>query len=68
MMSWLMENWSVVLMLAATCLGALVAVLKVVAPMTHTEWDNRFLAVLSKLVTVLSGFVSPKVKTPDGPA
>lgn len=56
-----------VLMLAATCLGALVAVLKVVAPMTHTEWDNKALAALSKLVTVLSGFVTPRVKSPNEP-
>ena len=48
--------------LALTVLGALVAFLKVVAPLTPTEVDNRVLGVLAKLVGYLSGLVTPKMK------
>ena len=43
------------------CLGGVVALLKVVAPMTHTEWDNKILKFLSAVVSAGSSVVSPKV-------
>lgn len=46
---------------ALTGLGGLVVVLKVVAPMTHTEWDNRLLKYLSLAVEFLGRMVSPKL-------
>lgn len=47
---------------ALACLGGVVALLKVVAPMTHTEWDNRVLKFLSAVVSAASGVVTPKTK------
>lgn len=44
--------------------GALVALLKVVAPLTPTDVDNKIANVLSKLVAKLSGVVTPKLKDP----
>lgn len=67
MTDWIVSNWQGVLLIVSAGLGGLVAVLKVVAPMTHTEWDNRVLAALSKVVGVLAGFVTPKVKPPAEP-
>ncbi len=43
-------------------LGALVALLKVVAPLTPTDVDNKVLKGLSWVVSKLSGVVTPKVK------
>lgn len=46
---------------ALACLGGVVALLKVVAPMTNTEWDNKILKFLSAVVSAASGVVTPKV-------
>lgn len=63
-MSFIMENWSVLLVGLLTVLGGLVAILKVVAPKTNTEADNKLLAFLSRVVAVLSGLVTPKLPPP----
>jgi hypothetical protein len=60
-MSFLLENWSVLLVGLLTVLGGAVAILKVVAPRTNTEADNKILAFLSKVVEVMSGLVTPKL-------
>lgn len=43
-------------------LGALVAFLKVVAPLTPTDVDNKLLSGLSWIVDKLSGLVTPRLK------
>lgn len=64
-MTFILENWQTILLAILTILGGLVAILKPLAPMTHTDWDNKILKYLSAAVTFLSKFVTPKVKAPE---
>lgn len=62
MMSFVLENWQTLLVALLAFLGGLVALLKVVAPMTPTEVDNKVLDKLVKVVAFLSNLVTPKLK------
>lgn len=62
MISYIVENWPMLLTVVLSVLGGLVMILKAVAPLTPTEVDNKVLAFLSKVVVFLSGVVTPKLK------
>ncbi len=64
MVDFFLSNWQMILFTALSCLGGLVVILKAVAPLTPTQVDDKALSYLSKLVSFLSGLVTPNMKPP----
>jgi len=54
MLSFILENWSVVLGLLLGLLVALLPIFKWIAPKTHTELDDKAVSILGKLISFLT--------------